>query len=257
MKRILIIGANSAIARACAREWVANARVATAGPQAAEATFFLVARDPVKLESLAADLRVRGAAQVHTWAMDANNIAVHPAMIAAGLNALGRIDITLIAHGTLPDQAACEANPELALREFATNGTSVIALLTLLANRLEQQGGGAIGVITSVAGDRGRPSNYVYGSAKAAVAVFCEGLRARLYKAGVSLTDIRPGFVATPMTQGLQLPSALEAQPEDIARRIVRGIERGKGVLYVPAFWGLIMAIVRSVPSKLFNRMSL
>ncbi|WP_330970590.1 SDR family NAD(P)-dependent oxidoreductase, partial [Lysobacter sp. A3-1-A15] len=132
-----------------------------------------------------------------------------------------------------------------------------IALLTVLANQFERQRSGAIGVITSVAGDRGRPSNYVYGSAKAAVSVYCEGLRARLFKAGVSLTDIRPGFVATPMTQGLPLPALLVAQPNTIARLIVAGIERRADVLYAPAFWLYLMMIIQGIPRAVFKRMAL
>ena len=170
---------------------------------------------------------------------------------------LGGLDAALIAHGTLPDQAACERDPALALREIMTNGSSVIALLSLLANRFEQQRAGSLAVITSVAGDRGRPSNYVYGSAKAAVSVFCEGLRARLFKSGVSLTDIRPGFVATAMTRGLPLPAPLVASPESVARRIVAGIDRRKDVLYTPAFWALIMLVIRTIPGFVFKRLKL
>jgi short-subunit dehydrogenase len=246
MKAVLVIGATSAIATACARIW------ATQG-----AGLFLVARDGAKLEALAGDLTVRGAAAVHSFAMDANDIEAHAQMVGAAIRALGRIDVALIAHGTLPDQTACEADAALTLRELATNGTSVIALLTVLANVFGQQRGGAIGVITSVAGDRGRPTNYVYGSAKAAVSVFCEGLRARLFKAGVSLTDIRPGFVATPMTRHLSLPQLLVAQPNAVARRIVAAIERKSDVVYVPAFWALLMMIIRNIPRRVFKRMTL
>jgi len=243
MKTVLVIGANSAIAGACARLWAARGD-----------RLFLVGRDTTRLDAVGADLRVRGAGAVASWAMDATDIGAHLPMLEAAAAALGRIDQVLIAHGTLPDQAACERDPALALREFATNAGSVIALLTAIANRLEAQRGGAIGVITSVAGDRGRPSNYVYGSAKAAVSVFCEGLRARLFASGVTLTDIRPGFVATPMTQGLALPGALVAQPAAVARRIVRAIDRGRDVVYAPAFWALIMAIIRNVPGPVFKR---
>jgi short-subunit dehydrogenase len=189
--------------------------------------------------------------------MDVTDIPAQRAMVDAGAQALGACDVALIAYGTLPDQGACERDPALALREFGTNGTSVIALLTLLANQFERQRSGAIAVITSVAGDRGRPSNYVYGSAKAAVSTFCEGLRPRLFRAGVSVTDIRPGFVDTPMTRGLQLPAALVAQPHAVARRIVAGIERGADVLYTPAFWASIMALIGSIPRPLFKRMQL
>jgi hypothetical protein len=246
MKRILVIGATSTIAGACARLWAAQG-----------ASLYLVGRDDAKLEALAGDLSVRGASSVHRHRMDANDIPAHPAMLEAAVHALGGLDVALVAHGTLPDQAACEADAALALREFATNATSVIALLTALANQFARQRSGAIAVITSVAGDRGRPGNYVYGSAKAAVSVFCEGLRARLYSTGVSLTDIRPGFVATPMTQGLPLPAALVAQPEAVATRIVAGIERKADVLYAPAFWAPIMWAIRGIPRALFKRMRL
>lgn len=246
MKRILIIGATSAIATACARLWAAKG-----------ASLFLVGRDAEKLEAIANDLKVRGASAVHSFLMDVNEIAAHPAMLDAATEALGQLNIALIAHGTLPDQTSCEADAQLTLREFSTNGTSVIALLTALANCFEQQRNGAIAVISSVAGDRGRPSNYVYGSAKAAVSVFCEGLRARLFKSGVSLTDIRPGFVATPMTAGLPLPVLLVSQPETVARRILNGIERKADVLYTSAFWALIMLVIRNIPGVVFKRLKL
>jgi decaprenylphospho-beta-D-erythro-pentofuranosid-2-ulose 2-reductase len=246
MKKVLIVGATSAIAIACARIWAGQG-----------ATLFLVGRNSAKLQSVADDLAVRGAASVHMLRVDANDIAAHRAMIDAAMLALGGIDIALIAHGSLPDQAACEADAGTMLEEIATNGTSVLALLTVLANHFEKQRSGSIGVITSVAGDRGRPSNYVYGTAKAAVQVFCEGLRARLLRAGVSLTDIRPGFVATPMTQGLKLPGPLVAEPATVARRITAGIERKVDVLYTPAYWSLIMLVIRSIPGPVFKRLNL
>jgi short-subunit dehydrogenase len=246
MKKVLIVGATSAIATACARIWAGQG-----------AALFLVGRNPAKLQSIVDDLAVRGAASVHSLQADANDIAGHTAAIEAATSALGGIDIALIAHGSLPDQAACEADAGVLLGELATNATSVLALLTVLANHFEKQRSGAIGVITSVAGDRGRPSNYAYGSAKAAVQAFCEGMRARLFRAGVSLTDIRPGFVATPMTQGLKLPGPLVAQPAAVARRITAGIERKADVLYTPAYWSLIMLVIRSIPRAVFKRLQL
>jgi short-subunit dehydrogenase len=246
MKRVLLIGATSAIATACARIWAAQG-----------ASLFLVARDGAKLDALAADLAVRGAAAVRQFTMDANAIDAHAGMIDEAVQTLGSLDVALLAHGTLPDQAACEADAALTLRELATNATSIIALLTVLASVFERQRSGALAVITSVAGDRGRPTNYVYGSAKAAVSAFCEGLRVRLFRAGVSLTDIRPGFVATPMTQNLPLPPFLVAQPAVVAKRIVSGIEGGADVLYAPAFWALVMMIIRNIPRAVFKRMKL
>lgn len=246
MKHVLIIGATSGIAIACARLW------ATQGHR-----LFLAARDTGKLDALAADLRVRGAIAVETFKLDANDLEQHIPLLKAATQTMGSLDVALIAHGTLPDQTACEADALLTLREFANNGTSTIALLTVLAQHFEQQKQGHLAVITSVAGDRGRPSNYVYGSAKAAVSVFCEGLRARLFKVGVSLTDIRPGFVATPMTQGLPLPAPLVAQPDAVARRILEGIDRRVDVLYAPGFWALIMFVIRNIPSAVFKRLKL
>ncbi len=246
MKKVIIIGATSAIAGACARLWAAQG-----------ASLFLVGRDAEKLDVLAGDLFVRGAPAVHKFLMDANDVPAHSAMVAAAVRTLGCLDVALIAHGTLPDQSACQADAAVAVREFMSNGTSAIALLTALANEFERQRSGAIGVITSVAGDRGRPSNYLYGSAKAAVSVFCEGLRARLHSSGVSVTDIRPGFVATPMTQGLPLPALLLARPEAVAERIVAGIDRKRDLVYAPAFWSAIMLIVRFIPPIVFKRIHL
>jgi len=217
----------------------------------------LVGRDADKLEAIARDLTVRGAASVSTFVLDALDTPRHAEMLAAAVHTLGTIDIALIAHGTLPNQQACQLDVSQTLRELASNATSVIALLTLLATHLEGQQHGSLAVITSVAGDRGRPSNYVYGSAKAAVSTFCEGLRPRLFKAGVSLTDIRPGFVNTPMTAGLPLPAMLVAEPDTVATRIVHGIARKRDVLYVPAFWAIILLIVRLLPRPLFKRLSL
>ncbi|MFJ4142966.1 SDR family oxidoreductase [Pseudomonas sp. NPDC089734] len=246
MKRILIIGATSAIATACARLW------ATQG-----CDFFLVARKADKLHITAADLKARGAKTVTLHEMDAMHFADHPKMLIDCLTALGQIDVALIAHGTLPDQKACEQDVGIMLQEFMTNSASVIALLTLLARQFEVQRCGSLAVISSVAGDRGRPSNYLYGSAKAAVSTFCEGLQARLFKAGVHVMTIKPGFVATPMTQGLSLPAPLIAQPEQVARRIIGGIERRSTTLYAPGFWALIMLVIRSIPQPLFKRLDL
>lgn len=246
MKRIFILGANSAIARECARIWAARGD-----------SLFLAGRDAVRLDALLADLRVRGSGAVNGMQMDANDISTHAAALDTAVHQLDGLDIVLIAHGTLPDQSRCQQDAADLLREFSTNATSVMAFLTLVANRFESQGSGAIGVITSVAGDRGRPSNYAYGSAKAAVSTFCEGLRARLFPCGVSLTDIRPGFVATPMTQGLPMPGVLVSQPAAVAKRMVTGIERGRDVLYAPAYWSLIMLVIRMMPRFLFKRLKL
>lgn len=248
MKNILIIGGASAIAAACAREWLRAAQ---------PVGFFLVGRDEARLASVANDLRVRGAARVETYVLDVNDLALHPPMLEACVAALGRIDIALVAHGTLADQAACERDPSAAVAAFMTNAVSTIALLTLLAQRFEAQRGGTLAVISSVAADRGRPSNYVYGAAKAAVTTFCEGLRARLFKSGVRVLTIKPGFVATPMTAGLPLPAPLVASPQRVATDIVRAIGRSRDSLYTPWFWAEVMLAIRLLPSFVFKRLSL
>ncbi|PCE25219.1 short-chain dehydrogenase [Paraburkholderia acidicola] len=246
MKNILIVGATSAIAIACARQW------ATQG-----ARFFLVARNGERLEQVAADLTTRGAQFAATHQLDIDKLDQHATMLQRCTGELGTLDVVLVAPGTLPDQAACQADPAVAVREFNTNAVSVIALLTPIANVLEAQKRGALAVISSVAGDRGRPSNYLYGSAKAALTAFCEGLNARLFKVGVHVLTIKPGFVATPMTVGLPLPGPLVATPDRVAADIVRAIDKRKDVLYTPWFWSIIMLIIRSVPRLLFKRASL
>jgi short-subunit dehydrogenase len=246
MKNIVIVGATSAIAIACAREWAVKG-----------ARFFLVARNQERMEQVAADLTARGAASVAAHRLDIDRLDDHAAMLADCAAHMDSIDIVLVASGTLPDQAACQRDPAVAVREFHTNALSLIALLTPIANRLEAQRHGSLAVISSVAGDRGRPSNYLYGSAKAALQAFLEGLRARLFKVGVHVVDVKPGFVATPMTAGLPLPGPLVATPEKVAKDIVRAVERKKDVLYTPWFWWGIMLIIRNVPRFVFKRASL
>lgn len=246
MKKVLIVGATSAIAIACARRWASEG-----------ATLFLVGRQAERLEQIAADLVARGAKAATSHVLDMNDFDAHQAMLDACVGTLGGIDVALIAHGTLSDQKACEQDVKVALRELSTNGLSVIALLTPLANLMESAKTGVIAVISSVAGDRGRPSNYVYGTAKAAVSTFCEGLRARLFKSGVHVLTIKPGFVDTPMTAGMPLPGPLVATPERVANDIVRAVEKKTDSIYTPWFWSGIMLIIRSVPGFLFKRASL
>ncbi len=246
MKRVAIFGATSAIAMECARLWASEGT-----------TFFLVGRNQEKLSQTADDLVARGASDVQLYTLDLNRIDSHAELIEACFSNLGQVDIALLAHGTLPDQAACERDPDLALHEFSNNALSVIALLTRLANRMEAQRTGTIAVISSVAGDRGRPSNYLYGTAKAAVSTFCQGLRARLFKAGVHVATIKPGFVDTPMTAGLNLPARLTASPEQVAKSIYGAIENRRNVAYTPWFWMGIMTIIKSIPEFLFKRANL
>lgn len=245
MKNIVIVGATSAIAFACARQWAEQG-----------ARFFLVARNGERLEQVAADLSARGAvATCHQ--LDIDKLDEHASIVERSVTELQSIDILLVAPGTLPDQQACQGDAAVAVREFNTNAVSVIALLTVYANVLEAQRHGVLAVISSVAGDRGRPSNYLYGSAKAALSAFLEGLRARLFKVNVHVLTIKPGFVTTPMTAGLPLPGPLIATAEKVAQDIVKAIDKKTNVVYTPWFWWGIMSIIRNVPQFLFKRASL
>lgn len=246
MKKILIIGATSAIATACARLWSKE-----------QASFFLVARDINKLERVQNDLLGRGASQVGMHSLDFSDFSTYESLLTKAVAELGKIDIALIAHGTLPDQSSCEESIKLTLEEISTNALSVIAILTPLANQMIKQKEGSIAVISSVAGDRGRFSNYVYGAAKAAVSTFCSGLRARLFHHHVHLLTVKPGFVSTPMTQNLQLPKLLVATPEKVAQDILQGINKKKNTIYTPWFWWGIMLIIKSIPEFMFKRIKL
>ena len=245
MLRVLIIGATSAIAEATARCYAARG-----------ARIFLVARGTARLKDIAEDLRIRGAVAVDHATLDVNDLSAHAGILEQAWLKLGGIDVALIAHGTLPDQSACESSVETALAEFATNGTSTIALLTALAPGMEAQGRGVLAVISSVAGDRGRQSNYLYGAAKAAVSTFASGLRQRLAKAGVSVVTIKPGFVDTPMTRDFR-KGALWAKPDAVARGIVRAADRGSSVVYLPWFWSPIMLVIKCIPEFIFKRIKL
>jgi len=245
MLNVFIIGATSAIAEATARHYAARG-----------ARLFLVARNSARLTDIVADLRVRGAADAGQATLDVNSLDAHTGVLDQAWQLLQKVDVVLIAHGTLPDQGACETSVETALAEFATNGTSTIALMTALASRLEAQRNGTLVVISSVAGDRGRQSNYLYGAAKAAVSTFASGLRQRLAKVGVNVLTIKPGFVDTPMTHAFR-KGALWATPDAVARGIVRAAERGRGVVYLPWFWHPIMLIIRHIPEFFFKRLKL
>lgn len=246
MKRVAIFGATSAIAEATARLLAGE-----------KARFFLVGRNPAKLEAVAADLRARGAEAVETAVADLGDTVAHEGLIARAWQSLDGIDVALIAHGTLSDQKACESDAGLALSEITGNLLSPVSLLTHLANRMEAQGRGTIAAIGSPAGDRGRQSNYVYGCAKGGLRVFVQGLRHRLGARGVRVVLIEPGFVDTPMTAGITKGGPLWATPGRVAADIHRALSDGPAILYTPWFWRWIMVIVRLLPDPVFRRTKL
>jgi decaprenylphospho-beta-D-erythro-pentofuranosid-2-ulose 2-reductase len=246
MRKILIIGATSAIAEATARIFAARGDA-----------LFLVARDATHLQAIATDLSVRGAVRAANATLDVTDFSAHAAIIDRAERELGGIDTVLIAHGTLSDQAQCQTSVDALRREFDINALSTMALLTMLANTFEARKRGTLAVISSVAGDRGRQSNYVYGSAKAAMSAFLSGLRQRMAKADVDVLTIKPGFVDTPMTAAIANKGALWAKPDQIAAGIVRAIDRRRSVVYLPRFWGLIMLVIRHIPEPIFKRLKL
>jgi decaprenylphospho-beta-D-erythro-pentofuranosid-2-ulose 2-reductase len=245
-RRVAIFGATSGIAAAVARRFAASG-----------ARLVLVGRDGSALGLAAQDLRVRGAPEVVTQIADLADFDRLDASAAAAWDALGGLQVALLAHGSLPDQERAETDPTIAREAFALNFASPAILCLHLATRFERQRSGTLAVITSVAGDRGRKSNYVYGSAKGGLQRFLEGLRHRLFAAGVRVLDIRPGFTSTRMTAHMPQGGPLWAQPDRVAADIVRAIEQGRAVLYTPWFWAGIMTIVRNLPRPVLHRSSL
>ncbi|NDJ86344.1 MAG: SDR family oxidoreductase [Chloroflexi bacterium] len=245
MLKILVVGGSSAIAHEAARHFAADG-----------GSLFLVDIDAEKLDAVAADLRTRGAAKVETHVLDVTAIDQHQAMLDAAIASLDGLDAVLIAYGTLGKQEESQADVSVALREMNINLISVIALLTIVANHFEAQKRGCIAAISSVAGDRGRQSNYVYGTAKAGVSAFMQGLRNRLAKSGVSVVTIKPGMVDTPMTAHMK-KTPLFSKPHVVGKAIYDGMRQGRGVVYAPWYWRFVMLIIRNIPEPIFKRMSL
>lgn len=238
---VLIFGATSAVA----------AEVAVLHAARGD-RLHLVARNAEKLASVEARC---ARASVSVQQADFSVIEQNAGTVAQAIAALGTVDRVLIAHGDLGDQLQSERSFDEAERILRVNFTSVVSLLIPLANHLEQAKAGRIGVITSVAGDRGRPRNYTYGAAKGALNTYLQGLRTRLYAAGVSVTTIKLGPVDTPMTQDHE-KHALFGKPEGVAPAIVRALDAREAEAYVPSFWRAAMPIVKNTPEWLFQRLS-
>jgi decaprenylphospho-beta-D-erythro-pentofuranosid-2-ulose 2-reductase len=242
---VLIVGATSSIARALAT------RMAIAGDR-----LYLAGRDLPEVQRIARDVQIRCRTVVGTGVFDANDVASHPALLREAVVNLEGLDCAILAVGELGDQAEAEASFEEAGRIIQSNYTGVVSLLMQIATHMEQQRRGTIVAIASVAGDRGRRSNYVYGSAKGALALYLQGLRARLFHAGVHVLTVKPGFVDTKMTFG-RPGMLLMASPQTIARVILAAIHHRREVVYLPAFWSPLMAVIRLIPEPIFKRLRL
>ena len=244
-KKILVLGATSGIAEATCRIWAEQG-----------ASLFLVARNESKLAAVAADLRTRGASFVDSAVADLDDTDGHPALLANAVNSLGGMDIAYLAHGILGDQPAAEQNFETAAQILHTNFVAPVSLLTWLANFCAQRHAGTLAVISSVAGDRGRKSNYLYGSSKAGLSAFLAGLRNRVDREGVKVVTIKPGPVKTAMTSGMKGQEKF-ADVHKVAQTIVTAIDKGAETVYVPFQWAPIMFVIRHIPERVFKKLNL
>lgn len=240
---ILVLGASSDMARACT---LALAR------EYKRSKFFLAGRDVVALERQAIDLSIRTGCTMSVHHFDALDTKDHQALWESLKD---QVDMVLCCVGLLGDQEAARHDIELAERIVRTNFIGLIPILTMVADSLEARGSGKLIVMSSVAGDRGRASNYVYGSAKAGLSAFLSGLRQRLHNHGVQVTTVLPGFVKTRMVEGMDLPEALTATPEQVAADVLKAVQKGKGVVYTRFFWRYIMLIVKHIPEFMFRKM--
>jgi len=245
-KRIVIIGATSAIAEHCARLWGKEAVV----------DLTLVGRDPEKTERVAADLRVRSPqSDIHVLEAD----FIDPLAIQQLVNAIvaeGPVHTVLIAHGLLPDQAVCQQDLTACHEALSVNGVSPVLFAEAFAGHMQKANHGTLAIIGSVAGDRGRKANYVYGAAKGLVTRYAQGLQHRLANTGVKVVLIKPGPTDTPMTVHLKQQGGL-ANVEDVAKLIVKATNQGQSVVYAPAKWALIMMIIRHLPNIIFNKLEI
>ncbi len=246
-ERILVLGASSGIAQALVDLWAKGG-----------ARLILAGRRLEDLERIAADARIRHGTRLVCEPFEAEDTESHPEFLNRASEHFTGFDGVIVCYGFMADQKEAQSNVEMARRTIAVNLTSVISILELAATHLERQGSGWIAGISSVAGDRGRQSNYIYGASKAGLSTYLQGLRNRLFSRGVHVLTVKPGFVYTALTETLLDPrSPLVARPPKVARDIDRAIRRRKNVVYTPWFWRVIMTIIWSIPEAIFKRLRL
>jgi decaprenylphospho-beta-D-erythro-pentofuranosid-2-ulose 2-reductase len=244
-QNIVILGAASAIAEAAARIWASRG-----------ARLVLVGRDGERLAAIAADLVTRGAAQAIPVMLDCASTNAR-ARLDEMVETLGGLDVLLLAYGALGDQAELERDPDAAAELIATNFTSAAGWCLAVTAVLERQRKGALVVIGSVAGDRGRKSNFIYGATKGGLARLVEGIAHKLAPTGARAVIVKPGFVDTPMTAHIARKGLLWAKPAQVAAVVVAAADKGGPIVYAPRFWRLIMLIIRHLPTAVFNRLNI
>jgi decaprenylphospho-beta-D-erythro-pentofuranosid-2-ulose 2-reductase len=243
MKNILILGATSDLAQATARRFAAAGWSLT-----------LAARNMELLEPVAGDLRVRSNTKINAVHFDALNFAAHQDFYDALET---KPDVVLCVFGYMGDQLLARTDFDEVHKTIDVNYTGAVSILNVVAADFEKRGQGVIVGVSSVAGDRGRQSNYIYGSAKAGFTAYLSGLRNRLEKAGVQVVTVKPGFCRTKMTEGLELPVALTAEPEQVANAIFNGVEDGRNVIYTLWMWRWIMLVIRMIPEFIFKKLGM
>jgi len=245
LKHVLILGATSSIARAIASEFAREG-----------AKLFLGGRDLAELKHMAADLGIRYGISVHCGRVDAVDFTAHEKFLENAIRTLEEINGVVFAIGYLGEQPRESADPETALKIININLSAAISLLAPIANLLEEQGHGFIMGLSSVAGDRARQSNYVYGAAKGGLSLYLDGLRNRLDRQGVKVLTLKLGFVDTEMTYGKR-GLFLVASPEQVARIAWRTLQKPSGIYYIPRFWRIILLVIRLIPESVFKRLKL
>ncbi|HEV7525633.1 MAG TPA: decaprenylphospho-beta-D-erythro-pentofuranosid-2-ulose 2-reductase [Acidimicrobiia bacterium] len=244
VQSVLVLGGTSDIALATVRKIVAQRN----------ASVVLAARKPEACDAAATSLRAAGASAVHAVPFDATDFGSHEAFVRSTFDRFGDFDLVLVAFGVLGDQARAEHDPAAALDIVQTNFTGAVSVTIPLVNRLRAQGHGTVVLLSSVAGERVRRSNFVYGSSKAGIDGYYQGLSASLASSGVHVMIVRPGFVHTKMTDGLKA-APLSVSADDVADAVVRGIARGLDVVWVPPAMRYLMAVLRHLPTAVFRRL--
>lgn len=243
---LLVLGGNSAIAKSIAEKFASD-----------KTDIFFAGRNIAEQERIANDFRLRYG--INTWSgrFDAKDYGGHEQFLSDVLKVMPSVENVIVAFGMLGEQQKAAVDFDHALQIYQVNFMGSVSILTHLSNYLKEKRKGGIIVISSIAGDRGRQSNYIYGSAKGGLSVYCQGLRNELSKYNVNLMTVKPGFVDTPMTYGLKMPKLLLSSPEKVGRIVYKSFRKKKDIVYAPSYWRYIMMIIRSIPEKFFKKLNL
>jgi decaprenylphospho-beta-D-erythro-pentofuranosid-2-ulose 2-reductase len=243
MKNVLILGATSDMAQAISKKFSAEGWSLT-----------LAALEPELLQPIANDLQVRSVAQVQALEFDATDFSSHRNFYDSLET---KPDAVICVFGYMGDQLSARTDFDEVRKTIEVNYAGAVSILNVVAGDFEKRGSGSIAAISSVAGDRGRQSNYIYGSAKAGLTAYLSGLRNRLAKSGVHVMTVKPGFCRTKMTENLELPGALTATPDQVANAVFQGLEKKRNVVYTLWMWRWIMLVIRHIPEFIFKKMGM